>query len=124
MPEPTPKRGAVPFAIALCAGAAVWILASIVGGRREAWDSDAYWTVGYPLALLVSGALGYRFPERAWRWALAVFAGQFVAMVVRNGEIGGLAPLGLALFAIFALPAVAVAMVASRMRRRPADDRR
>lgn len=124
MPDPTPKRGAVRFAIALGGGAAVWILASIVGGRPEAWDTDAYWTVGYPLALLVSGGLGYLFPERPWRWALAVFAGQFVAMVARNGEIGALAPLGLALFAILALPAVAVAMVASRMHRRSADDRR
>ena len=120
----TARSGVASFAIALGAGAAVWILASIVGGRPEAWDTDAYWTVGYPLALLVSGGLGYLFPERPWRWALAVFAGQFVAMVARNGEIGALAPLGLALFEILALPAVAVAMVASRMHRRSADDRR
>ncbi len=124
MPEPTPTRGAVPLAIALIAGALLWVVASALGGRREAWDSDAYWTVGYPLALLASGGLGYLFPERPWRWALAVFAGQFVAMVVRSGEIGGLAPLGLALFAILSLPAVAVAMLGSRMHRRSADDRR
>jgi hypothetical protein len=40
---------------------------------------------------------------------LTLFAAQFVAMRLRNGEIGGLWPLGPVLFSVRALPAIVVA---------------
>jgi len=74
-----------------------------------------YWSVAYPVALMLCGGLGYAFPERPWRWALALFEGQFLGMVVRNGELGGLWPLGLVLFAIISLPGIATAQIARRL---------
>lgn len=116
------KRGvAVPFSISIALGAALWILASVYSGRREAWDATAYWAVAYPAAILAPGLLGFFFPERPWRWALALFLGQFLGMCLRNGEIGNLWPLGLALMAVLSLPAVVVAFLASRLRRRSDD---
>ena len=50
---------------------------------------------------------------------LVLFASQFLAMCVRNGELGSLWPLGLALFAVLALPGVVLATVAARFRRAP-----
>ena len=100
-------------------GAALWILASVYAGRREAWDAAAYWAVAYPAAILASGLLGYYRPERPWRWALAIFLGQFLGMCLRNGEIGNMWPLGLALMAVLSLPAIVAALLASRLRRRP-----
>ena len=106
-----------PF-IALVAGMLLWQFAASASGRREAWDAPEYWGVAYPLALLVAAVFGGCFPERPWRWALAIFLGQFLAMTLRNGELGGLWPLGLALSGVLALPALALAAVAARLRQR------
>jgi hypothetical protein len=110
--RPAPAWGA--GALALVIGAGLWIGASLLGGRREAWDGAAYWALAYPLALLAAALLGWRFPDRPARWALLLFAGQFVGMVLRNGELGSLWPLGLVVFGVLALPAVLLARLAAR----------
>lgn len=114
---PDEHGGVAPVVIALLIGAALWTIASLASGRREAWDAAVYWALAYPAALVASALLGYFFPVRAWRWPLALFAGQFVAMVIRNGELGGLWPLGLALFGVLSLPAVVAARTAARFTR-------
>lgn len=43
-----------------------------------------------------------------------LFEAQFVAMALRNGEVGGLWPLGMLLFAAMALPGIAAARLAAR----------
>jgi hypothetical protein len=86
----------------------LWFWASLASGRREPWDAAAYWSLAYPAAILVAGILGYLFPARPWRWSLTLFLAQFAAMCIRNGELGNLWPLGLALFAVLSLPAVAL----------------
>ena len=117
--RPISPRGPVtPFALATAFGVVLWLATSLLTGRREAWDASVYWTVAYPLAIVACAAIGYAFPDRPWRAVLALFAAQFVAMCLRNGELGGLWPLGLALFAALALPGVVAAHLAARTRRR------
>jgi hypothetical protein len=110
-----------PYSIAILGGLLLMFAAAEVSGRREAWDSGIYWTVFYPLSIVACGVLGYLFPERAWRWALAFFLGQCVAMLLRNGELGNLFPLGLILFGILSLPGVAVAKLGAKLKGRPPD---
>jgi peptidoglycan/LPS O-acetylase OafA/YrhL len=113
------QRGAtVPLTIAVVFGAALWFIASALVGKREAWDASAYWALAYPAAILVSGLLGYLYPERPWRWAIALFEAQALAMGIRNGELGNLFPLGMVLFAAIAVPGVVAATLASRRSRR------
>jgi hypothetical protein len=108
---------ATPAAIAFVIGAALWLLAGALTHRREPWDSGAYWLLVYPLAVAACGALGWRFPDRPWRWALVLFEAQFVTMALRSSEVGNLWPLGIALFAVLALPGIAVARWTARLRR-------
>jgi hypothetical protein len=108
------NRPAVPVMLAFLAGALLWFAASLLTARREPWDSSAYWAVVYPLSIVGCAALGYRYPDRPWRWALVLFEAQFVAMCVRTGEVGNLWPMGMALFAIVAIPGVVAARVASQ----------
>jgi hypothetical protein len=108
------RNSTIPVSIAAIAGAGLWYAAAMTTGRREPWDATAFWVAAYPAAILTCALLGYRYPERAWRWALVLFASQFLAMCVRNGELGSLWPLGMALFGIVALPGVVVARFASR----------
>ena len=115
-PPPTPDTHAYP--IAILGGGALWLLTSLISGRAEAWDAPMYWTVSYPLAILLAGVLGYRAPRRAWRWGLTVMLVQAPVLLLTSGGSMSLLPLGLALFAILSLPAIAVAEFAARMRRR------
>jgi len=115
------SRSSVACASAIAAGMATWFAASIIAGRREAWDAGVYWVAFYPIAILLCGLLGYYFPDRPWRWALALFLAQFVAMAIRNGEIGNLSPIGLIVFAVLALPGIAAARFASGMKRKRSD---
>ena len=100
--------------IAAVVGFALWFATAMLTGKREPWDATAYWALVYPLAIATCGLLGYLYPERPWRWAIVLFLAQFIAMCVRNGELGNLWPLGMALFVVLALPGVVAANVAVR----------
>jgi len=107
--------GRSPYAPAIGAGALLWFLAGAVGSGRDAWSSGFYWVLAYPLSVATAGILGYRYPERAWRWGLAVILAQ--AAIHTIAALGrGFLPTGSTLFVLLALPAVGVAMVAARLR--------
>jgi hypothetical protein len=112
----TRHSAGTPAILAVATGAALWLVTAAASGRREAWDASGYWTLAYPAALAACAALGYRYPARAWLWAVALFEGQFLAMCARNGELGGLWPLGMALFAVLSLPGVWAARFGARRR--------
>jgi peptidoglycan/LPS O-acetylase OafA/YrhL len=112
------QRSIVPLTIAAVAGMVLWISASFISGKKEAWDAGVYWTVAYPVAIVLSGLLGLFYPKGAWRWPLALFVFQFVGMVVRSGELGNLWPLGLLLFVVLSVPGILAAMGATWLRAR------
>jgi hypothetical protein len=113
------KREFIVFLLAIAVGAALWLVSAQVSGRREPWDSAFYWKAAYPVALVLSGILGYVAPERPWRWPLAVMLAQFAAMAIKDG-FGSMWPLGLVLFGILSLPGMAIAGAAGRIRLRRA----
>lgn len=97
-------------------GAILWGMTSHLSGRNEPWDSGAYWSASYPLALLLSGCLGFAFPERTWRWAVLLIFTQLPIMLVGGSGLG-LLPLGLILLGFLSLPAIFLAAVGARLRR-------
>jgi hypothetical protein len=96
-------------------GLLFWSMAVVASGRREPWDSDAYWTLYLPLAVLLAFAFGMLFPDRAWRWALVVIFMQLPVMLA-GGSGMGLLPLGIVLLLILSLPAILAAMLGAGMR--------
>jgi len=111
------KRDAWLYAIALVAGAAVWILVSRATGRAEAWDSDAYFSLGIPVVCFTALLLGIVQPFHAWRWGVMPSVGQLVALLVSQG-VGNLLPLGVFVFAILAVPAVLAARAGASIQRK------
>jgi hypothetical protein len=107
----------VAYSMAIGAGAVLWTLTAITGGRTEPWDSPGYWSVAYPLAVVLSGGLGYVFPQNAWRWTVALMFMQ-VPVMIFGGSGFGLLPLGLILLGVLSLPAVALASLAAKLRLR------
>lgn len=111
-----PTRTAALLAVAIGVALEVWI--SLATGRREAWDSTLYWTAGLPIAVLVSGGIGYLTRGAGWLAAVLVVPGQVLAMMYRTGEIGNLWPLTLLLSVVLGLPFALVAYVGHRVRSR------
>jgi hypothetical protein len=111
----------VAYLVAVGVGAASWMYVAQLGGRREAWDSDLYYTVALPAAAVVAVVLGFLVPEKPWRWGFAPFGGQAAAALVQN-PTGSLLPLGLILFAILGglctIPAYAGASIGRLVRRK------
>jgi hypothetical protein len=111
------KRDAWLYAIALVVGAAVWIVVSRATGRAEAWDSDAYFSLGIPVVCFAALLLGMVQPLHAWRWGVMPFVGQLVTLLASQG-VGNLLPLGIIVFAILAVPGVLAARAGAFIRRK------
>ena len=92
----------------------------MLSGRREAWDSGLYWTLAYPLGLVIAGVLAHLGPERSWRWGLALMWAQAATLTLTAADFS-LLPLGLILFGVLAVPPMIVAMVVGNRRRMLAD---
>jgi len=111
-------KAVIPFFLSITTGMTLWLVTSLMSGKREAWDTNEYWTIAFPLCFLVTGILGAVFPEKAWRWGLIIFLSQLPAMMIRNGEIGNLFPLGIIVLCFYSLPAMAIAVDAERLRKK------
>lgn len=105
------------YVTATAGGALLWLGTRLVSGRTEAWDAPAYWTVTYPLAIALAVWLGWRVPRGAWRWGLVVMLAQAVTLAATASGFS-LLPLGLIVFGVLALPAIALAQLAATFRLR------
>jgi hypothetical protein len=114
-PPPMLARRTV-IAIALVTGMLLELGVHALSGRREAWDSTQYWTIGIPCALAASAAIGFFSRGSDWIWTAAVIPGQVATMMIRSGEIGGLWPLTVILSAVLSAPFVIAAFVGARFR--------
>jgi hypothetical protein len=106
------------IALSIFTGVALELGIYAVSGRSEAWDSTQYWTIGLPLAALMSLAIGYLSRHTDWAWTILVVPAQVTTMMLRSGEIGSLWPLAALLSAFLSLPFVVAAVVGSALRPR------
>jgi len=105
----------IAYTLAIIGGAVLWQATATISGKTEAWDDSVYWSVTYPLSILLAGWLGYQFPEKPWRWGYAIMFGQAGMMLLFSSGFG-LLPLGLILFGLLALPAAIFAQIIARIR--------
>ena len=105
------------YAIGALAGAVGWVAISQVTHRREAWDSELYFTWFLPSVALVVGTLAFFAPVRVWRWAFVPFAAQAAVAFVQN-PTANLLPLGLIVFAFYGALCLLPAWAGSVLRRR------
>ena len=95
----------------------MWLGATVISGKKEAWDSTLYWAAAYPLAVVLAGGLGYWVPEKPWRWGLTVMLVQAVVLALASSSFG-LLPLGLILFSFLAIPPIGFAQLTAKLRQR------
>ena len=85
--------------LAAVLGSALWTILPVLTGRAEAWDAPAYWGI----IVIASFGLGLLAPSRAWRWGLALVAGQAGALLGQAMQgPGNLWPLALAMLVALA----------------------
>lgn len=104
------------FLLAAVAGAVGWVAITTTSGRREAWDSEAYFGLFLPGIATLVAWLAFLAPRGAWRWAFVPFIAQAIMAFVQNPS-GGLMPLGLIVFAILGAVCLVPALVAAWFRR-------
>jgi peptidoglycan/LPS O-acetylase OafA/YrhL len=110
-----PERHLYPLVIVVAV--AVWLLAWLLLGRKEAWDHPSYFSVSIPVMSLVAGYAGYGAKIRAWRWPLTLIIAQVAAALLLNG-FGNLFPLGVIVFVVLAAPMMLAASVGAWLGRR------
>lgn len=109
-----------PYAASLLAGLVVCLGLTIVAGGREAVDSAQYFPVGVPLMALAILAISYLFPQRPWRWTLAMAAGQMSAMVLSGSSLS-LWPIAIVAMLVYSIPQFVAGAVGSYLARRGVD---
>ena len=110
----TARWAAMAYGISAALGLALWTVAAKPGTAPNR-DAPGYWTVSYPIAIALSGALGLAFPQRPWRWAAVLMFSQLAVMFLGGSDFG-LLPLGLILMAVLTLPAAALASACAWVR--------
>ncbi len=118
----TMKKDAARIAAVSVLGIAFWAVASLTLGKGEPWDSPHY-LAWFGAALALSGALGGVLPRGAWRWGALMIFGQLPVMAFQAG-VGPLAPVGIGVLVLEAMPACLISIAASLarvrwLRRRP-----
>ena len=98
------------YLAAIICGVSVWIFVSAVSGKKEAWDSGLYFSVGMSVVCVMSAVLGFSEPSRSWRWGVTPLVGQFFWMLLTQGP-GNLLPLGVVAFAILSVPSIITAQI-------------
>ena len=102
------------YALAVVTGVVTWAAISTISGRREAWDSAWYFSVGMPIVCVISAVLGFIEPQKPWRWGVAPLIGQFFWMLLTQGP-GNLLPLGIVVFAVLSVPSILTAKLGAFM---------
>jgi len=103
--------------ISAIVGIVYWTAVSAMLGGDEPWDADAYWTLVYPGALLISAVLGFAMPTRAWLWGTIVVFAQVPVVIAVSGA-GPLLIAGVIYAAVLSIPAALVSGIAGWIRRR------
>ncbi len=117
---PAPEKNL--YILTASVAAATWLVPWLLLGRKEAWDHGTYFMVSIPIMSAIAAYAAFRAKSGWWRWPLTLVLAQFATALLLNG-LGNLFPLGIIVFAIFAVPMAITAAIAAwiaRRRERPA----
>lgn len=102
----------IPYVASALSGLGVCLAITLVTGKKEAWDSGVYFSVGIPIMCAAIFAISYFFPIRAWRWTLSMAVGQSLAIASGAGSLN-LWPLSIVAMTIVSTPQFVTGFVAS-----------
>jgi hypothetical protein len=107
------RRLVVEIFVVAIVGTVYWQLFCQMTDTFEPWDTPAYWSVGYPVSLVLSGIAGRFLQTKAWLGGALVTLIQLPVMWLNNG-IGPLWGLGLIFLIGLAIPCAAISALTGR----------
>lgn len=114
--KPAGDNTLLPYIAAAMAGLLTCMAISIATGRREAWDAGTYYSVGIPVMVLLIFAIAWVFPERPWRWTLAMAVGQSLSAFLQGSSLN-LFPIAIIFMSIVSIPQFVSGYLAARWSR-------
>lgn len=111
------KEERLTYAISAVSGFVVCLAVCVISGKKEAWDSPLYFTVGLPVMMAISFFISYRFHLKPWRWVLAMAFGQSLALCL-SGNSWNLWPLSIIAMTVCSIPQFVAGQIGARMGRR------
>lgn len=108
----TVTRAAAAFGV----GAIYWWAAAEIGAVAEPWDAPHYWTVAYPLSLLLAVIIGAISRPAAWLQGAVLILAQG-AVVIARAAPGPLWPVGLLFLIVLTVPGAIAAALGARLTR-------
>lgn len=103
--------------LSVVTGVALELGIQALGGSRESWDSEQYWTIGLPAVSAIALLLGVVSRRYDWVLTALIIPSQILTMMVTKGEPGNLWPLAIIVGLILSAPFVVIAFVGSRVRK-------
>lgn len=76
------KKDIATLVVVSGSGLVIWVGIALGYGVREAWDSPAFFMLGLPLMLLVTGIAGLLRPGKFSLWGMAIVLPQPLAMSI------------------------------------------
>ena len=115
----------LPYIAASLSGLITCMAISLAAGRREAWDAGAYYSIGIPVMVAIIFFIAWVFPERAWRWTLAMAVGQSLSAFLQGSSLN-LFPIAIVFMTVVSVPQFIAGYIAARWSRsrrltRPAE---
>jgi hypothetical protein len=114
--KPAGDNNLVPYIAAALAGLMTCMAIALATGRREAWDAGAYYSVGIPIMVVLIFFIAWVFPERPWRWTLAMAAGQSLSAFLQGSSLS-LFPFAIVFMTAVSAPQFIAGYIASRWSR-------
>jgi hypothetical protein len=114
--KPAGEKTLLPYTTAVLAGLVTCMAVVLATGRREAWDAGAYYSVGIPVMVVVIFIIAWVFPERAWRWTLAMAVGQSLSAFLQGSSLS-LFPIAIVFMTVVSVPQFVAGYVAARWSR-------
>ncbi|HEX5764810.1 MAG TPA: hypothetical protein VFY27_04530 [Woeseiaceae bacterium] len=115
--KPVGGNNLLPYIAAALAGLVVCMAISVATGRREAWDAGSYYSAGIPIMVVLIFLIAWVFPDRPWRWTLAMAAGQSLSAFLQGSSLN-LLPLAVIFMTVISIPQFVSGYLAARWSRR------
>jgi len=114
--RPDRANNLLPYITAALAGLMTCMAIALVAGRREAWDAGAYYSIGIPIMVVVIFVIAWAYPERAWRWTLAMAVGQSLSALLQGSSLN-LFPIAVVFMTVVSVPQFIAGYLAARWSR-------
>ena len=95
-------------------GTSYWRVGCELTGASEPWDGASYWSVAYPVSLVLSGGAGLLLQRRGWLAGLIITFAQLPVLLVNSGG-DPLWAVGCLLLCVPAVPAAAISAACGRL---------